>query len=101
MVSDSNLYQTQAPSREEVLTEIKRIIGEQMGMDPAGIRDTDHLVNDIGCDSLDLVEITMEVEEHFGISVPDDVAEGLRVVGLMADGVLELLAQSKAEHGAA
>ena len=49
------------------------------------------LFNDLGYDSLDIVEATMEVEEHFNITVPDDQAEPIRTVGSIVDGVMRLL----------
>jgi len=47
-------------------------------------------VADLGCDSLDVIEITMEVEEHFDVTVPDEASERIDTVGQIADGVLEL-----------
>ena len=90
--NDKSMGQSQ-PSREEILEDIKRIVGEQMAISPDQIQETHHLEHDIGCDSLDLVEITMEVEDHFGISVPDDVSDRSRRVCEIADNVLSLLGQ--------
>ena len=55
-------------SRDQVLAVVKQIVGEQMDIAPEQIQETDDLFNDLGCDSLDVVEITMEVEDHFDIA---------------------------------
>jgi acyl carrier protein len=81
------------PSRQKVLEDVKRIVSEFASMPPEQIQETHALITDLGCDSLDIVEITMEVEEHFDISVPDDQEQDIRTVGDMADGVLRLLEQ--------
>ena len=60
---------------------------------PEKILERHALVEDLGCDSLLLVEIAMEAEEQFGIPVPDEFLERIRTVGDVADGVLELLGQ--------
>lgn len=81
------------PSRNEVLQDVRAIIGEHMGMTPGEIREKDHLVNDLGCDSLDVVEIAMLAEEHFQLDVPDEFSEQAQTVGAIVDGVLELLGE--------
>jgi len=75
------------------LADVKQIVGEQMAIPPQRIQENHALVEDLGCDSLDLVEISMETEEHFGISVPDEFVDQVRTIGDVADGVLELLGQ--------
>jgi acyl carrier protein len=64
-----------------------------MGMAPEKIHETDELINDLGCDSLDVTEIAIEAEDHFTISVPDDVAQHSRTVGDIVDGVLQFRTQ--------
>ena len=78
-------------SRDSVLRDVKQIVSEYADLAPEDIQETSNLLNDLGCDSLDIIEITMEIEEQFDISVPDDVGERIRTVGNMADGVLDLL----------
>jgi acyl carrier protein len=79
------------PSRQHVLEDVKQIVAEFTPLPPEQIREDHALLADLGCDSLDIVEITMEVEEHFDISVPDDQEQDIRTVGDVADGVLRLL----------
>jgi len=82
-----------AASHQQLLDEVKRIVSEFASMPAEDIQETHDLFTDLGCDSLDIVEITMEVEEHFDISVPDDQEQEIRTVGDIADGVLRLLGQ--------
>jgi len=93
MQVDRDLSERVLPSRDRVIEDVKRIVGEQMGIDPEKLRETDDLESDVGCDSLDVVEIGMETEEHFDVPVPDDVGERVRTIGAIADAVLELLAR--------
>ena len=57
------------------------IVAEQLGVEKEKIKRESHFVNDLGADSLDTVELVMELEEEFDISIPDDVAEGIQTVG--------------------
>lgn len=59
---------------------VKKIIGEKLGVDLTEITDESALVDDLGADSLDLVELIMSLEEGFDIEVPDDDAEKLVTV---------------------
>lgn len=86
-----------APSREQVLADVKQIVAESAGMPAEQIRETHTLLTDLGCDSLEIVEIVMEVEEHFDVSVPDGLEEEIRTVGDIADGVLRLLQPTPAQ----
>jgi len=79
------------PSRPQVIEDVKRIVAEHMGIPADTIRESSNLETDIGCDSLDLVEIMMEVEEHFDIEVPDEIGNEVDTIGDVADGVLGLL----------
>jgi acyl carrier protein len=87
----SDLSPRSFPSREHVLAEAKRIVGEALGLDVEKIEDRHLLQEDLGADSLDIVEITMEVEEEFDLTVADDVAEQISTVGDIADAVLRML----------
>ena len=89
-------HDTLHPSREGILRDVRQLVGEHMGIAPETIRESDALVADLGCDSLDVIEITMEVEEHFDITVPDEATERIDTVGQIADGVLDLLGQGQA-----
>ena len=57
------------------------IVAEQLGVDKEKITLETHFVNDLGADSLDTVELVMELEEEFDINIPDDVAEKIQTIG--------------------
>ena len=57
------------------------IVTEQLGVDKDKIKRESNFVNDLGADSLDTVELVMELEEEFDISIPDDAAEKIQTVG--------------------
>jgi acyl carrier protein len=57
------------------------IVAEQLGVDKEKITQETSFVNDLGADSLDQVELVMELEEEFDINIPDDAAEKIQTVG--------------------
>jgi acyl carrier protein len=67
---------------------IKDIIVEQLGVDPEKVKLEASFIDDLGADSLDIVELVMAMEEEFDLEIPDEDAEKLRTVGDVA-GYLE------------
>jgi acyl carrier protein len=61
------------------------IVAEQMGVDKEKVSRETSFVNDLGADSLDQVELVMELEEEFDIDIPDDSAEKIQTVGQAID----------------
>jgi acyl carrier protein len=57
------------------------IVAEQLGVEKDKIAPETSFVNDLGADSLDTVELVMELEEEFDINIPDDAAEKIQTVG--------------------
>jgi len=57
------------------------IVAEQLGVDKEKVTAETSFVNDLGADSLDTVELVMELEEEFDINIPDDAAEKIQTVG--------------------
>lgn len=57
------------------------IVASQLGVDKEKISPETSFVNDLGADSLDTVELVMELEEEFDINIPDDAAEKIETVG--------------------
>lgn len=57
------------------------IVSEQLGVEKDKVTPDTHFVNDLGADSLDTVELVMELEEEFDITIPDDAAEKIQKVG--------------------
>ena len=60
---------------------VKDIVAEQLGVDKEKIKRESNFVNDLGADSLDTVELVMELKEEFDISIADDAAEKIQTVG--------------------
>ena len=57
------------------------IVAEQLGVDKEKVKPETHFINDLGADSLDTVDLVMELEEEFDINIPDDAAEKIETVG--------------------
>ncbi|MFZ5650918.1 MAG: acyl carrier protein [Bacillota bacterium] len=60
---------------------VKKIIAEQLGVDEADVTMESSFIEDLGADSLDIVELVMALEEEFDIVIPDEDAEKIRTVG--------------------
>ena len=60
---------------------VVNIVAEQLGVDKDKIKPESNFVNDLGADSLDTVELVMELEEEFDINIADDAAEKIQNVG--------------------
>lgn len=61
-------------------TKIKDIIVEQLGVDPEKVKAEASFIDDLGADSLDIVELVMAMEEEFDLEIPDEDAEKLKTV---------------------
>ena len=64
-----------------VADKVKAIIVEQLGVDPDEVVPGASFTEDLGADSLDIVELVMAFEEEFGIEIPDEEAEKIATVG--------------------
>ncbi len=64
-----------------VFEKIKAIIVEELGIDPEDVRPESNFVDDLGADSLDIVELVMALEDAFDITVSDEQAQTLKTVG--------------------
>jgi acyl carrier protein len=73
--------------RAEVLTRIREHLATELEVDPARIREETRFKEDLEADSLDLVELTVELEDHYAIRIPDDRAAKILTVGQAADFV--------------
>lgn len=60
---------------------VNKIIVDKLGVDESEVTDDASFTNDLGADSLDTVELIMEFEKEFEISIPDDQAENIQTVG--------------------
>jgi len=63
---------------------IKDIVVEQLGVEPEKVKAEASFIDDLGADSLDIVELVMAMEEEFDLEIPDEDAEKLRTVGDVA-----------------
>ena len=78
-------------------TKVIEIISEQMGADKAEISRETSFINDLNADSLDTVELVMEFEDEFDMSIPDEEAEKIQTVGAAVDYIVTV-AQSKGKE---
>jgi len=67
--------------RMEPTERIKKMIADQLGVDESKITEDSSFVDDLGTDSLDIVELIMAFEEEFGIEIPDKDVEKMKTVG--------------------
>ena len=68
-----------------VADRVIEIVADQLGVEKEKIGRETSFVNDLGADSLDTVELVMELEEEFDINIPDDAAEKIQTVGQAID----------------
>jgi acyl carrier protein len=61
--------------RDELFEKIKAVVVEQLGVEEDDVNEDAAFVDDLGADSLDIVELVMALEEEFGIEIPDEDAE--------------------------
>ncbi len=64
----------------ETLERVKNIIVSQLGVDENEIKTESSFIDDLGADSLDVVELVMALEEEFGLEIPDEDAERINTV---------------------
>lgn len=67
-----------------MLEEIKKILAEQLGISESKISEDSDIVNDLGADSLDVVELLMTLEDNTGKTIPEDKVGTLKTVGDVA-----------------
>ncbi len=77
-------------SEQEVQDKVIQIITEQLGVDKEGVTLDSSFVNDLNADSLDMVELVMELEEQFELNIPDEDAEKITTVGEAINHVIAL-----------
>ena len=74
-------------TREEVFERIRAHLAEELAVDPAQIQDQSRFKEDLRADSLHLVELVVELEDSYGVRIPDDEAVKILTVGQAADYV--------------
>lgn len=66
---------------EEIFAKVKEVIVDQLTVDEDDVTLDSAFIDDLGADSLDIVELVMALEDTFGISIPDEDAESIKTVG--------------------
>ncbi len=72
-------------SNEEIFEKVKAIIIDHLGIDESRITEKATFAEDLSADSLDVVEVVMEIEDTFGIEIPDEDAEKIPTVGAVVE----------------
>jgi acyl carrier protein len=78
------------PDDKEITEKVIAIVSEQMGVDKSEITRDTSFVNDLNADSLDTVELVMEFEDEFEMSIPDEEAEKIQTVGQAIDFIIQM-----------
>ena len=81
---------------EAIENKVIGIISEQMGADRSEITRETSFINDLNADSLDTVELVMEFEDEFDMSIPDEEAEKIQTVGAAIDYIVNII-QTKSQ----
>jgi acyl carrier protein len=74
---------------EQIEARVREIVSEQMNVTKDQITREASFTTDLGADSLDQVELVMELEEEFGVTIPDEAAEKITTVGQAIDYIVE------------
>ena len=75
-------------TEEEIFEKVAAIVSEQMGVEKNEVKKETSFVNDLNADSLDTVELVMEFEDEFDMSIPDEDAEKIQTVGAAVDFIM-------------
>jgi len=74
---------------QAIEAKVVEIVSEQMGVDKSEISRETSFINDLNADSLDTVELVMEFEDEFDMSIPDEEAEKIQTVGAAIDYIVQ------------
>lgn len=75
---------------KEIEERVKQLIVDKLGVTEEEVTNEANLITDLGADSLDTIEIIMEVEKIFGVHISDDVTDKIQTVGDMVNAIVEL-----------
>lgn len=64
-----------------ILDKVKKLVAEQLGISEAEIKPESHIIEDLGADSLDVIEMLMTLEEEYNITIPDDKINQVKTIG--------------------
>ena len=77
------------PTEEEIQEKVSQIVSEQSGIDKSELTRETSFVDDLKADSLDTIELVMEFEDEFEMSIPDEEAEKIQTIGQAIDYIIE------------
>lgn len=75
-----------------IFEKIKEILSSQLDVDSETITNDTNIADDLGADSLDVVELLMSIEDEFDVEIPDEEIENLKTVGNLVDYIQERMA---------
>lgn len=76
---------------DDIFEKVKKVVVDQLGVEPDEVNNDSTFIDDLGADSLDIVELIMAFEEEFGIEIPDEAAEKIKTV----NDVVEYIKKAK------
>ena len=79
----------------DIKEKVIEIVSEQMGVDKAEVTPETSFINDLNADSLDTVELVMEFEDEFDMSIPDEEAEKIQTVGAAIDYITKIMKEQE------
>lgn len=82
-------------SRDELAKVVKKVIAEQLDLQEDEVKEEASFLEDLGADSLDIVEMVMTLEEEFNMEISDEEAENIQTVKQAIDYIVEKLAQDR------
>jgi acyl carrier protein len=97
VIREDSQVSTEGVDVQAIQKRVVEIISEQMGADKAEISRETSFINDLNADSLDTVELVMEFEDEFDLSIPDEEAEKIQTVGAAID-YIATVAQSQSQE---
>lgn len=91
-MNQGNTFSTRPSlTRDEITARVIAVLAEEAEMDPADVRESHSLTEDLMFDSLQQVEAVMELEEEFDVNISDEAAQDMRTVGDVLRGMCRLL----------
>lgn len=81
----------------DIAEQVRKIIAEQLMVELDEVTDDASFIEDLGADSLDTVEMIMEIEDEFGIEIPDEDAEKIQTVGKAIEYVKKKVEEQQAK----
>ena len=67
-----------------IIEKVKQLVAEQLGIDVNTIKDDSNILEDLGADSLDIIEMLMTLEDEYGVTIPDDKINQVKTISEIA-----------------